>query len=84
MAADDATPLKIEQEGLGVEGSRFTCAIGRLVLWSRQPGLVDAGGEVLKSGRFAKLALADPKLAPAGWAGLRKPAAVPAAGPSCA
>jgi molybdate transport system substrate-binding protein len=76
LAADDETPARLEREGAGLTGSRFTYATGRLVLWSRQPGLVDAGGEVLKSGRFAKLALADPKLAPYGAAAIETMAAL--------
>jgi molybdate transport system substrate-binding protein len=66
LAADDETPAKLEREGQG--GSRYTYAIGKLVLWSKQPTLVDDKGEVLKGGRFEKLALADPKLAPYGAA----------------
>ena len=70
LAADDETPARLEREGLGLAGSRFTYAIGRLVLWSPQPGLVDDQGLVLKQGRFDKLALADPKLAPYGAAAI--------------
>ncbi len=70
LAADDETPARLEREGLGLAGSRFTYAIGRLVLWSPQPGLVDKQGLVLKQGRFDKLALADPKLAPYGAAAI--------------
>jgi len=70
LAADDETPLKIEKEGLGVAGSRFTYAIGKLMLWSKQPGLVDDKGEVLRSGRFQRIALANPKLAPYGAAAM--------------
>ena len=68
LAADDTTPEKLEKEGAGVAGSRFTYAIGKLALWSKQPGLVDAQGQVLKSGNFDKIAVADPKLAPYGAA----------------
>ena len=68
LAADDQTPALLEREGLGVAGSRFTYATGRLLLWSRQPGLVDDQGEVLRTGKFAHLAIADPKLAPYGAA----------------
>ncbi len=68
LAADDKTPARLEQEGLGVAGSRHTYAVGRLVLWSRQPARVDDKGDVLKTGRFERLALADPKLAPYGAA----------------
>lgn len=70
LAADDETPAKIEAEGAGVKGSRFTYAIGKLVLWSAKPGYVDDKGEVLKKGDFARLALANPKTAPYGAAGV--------------
>jgi len=70
LAADEETPLQLERDGQGVAGTRFTYAVGRLVLWSRQPGLVDDQGAVLKTGTFARLALADPKLAPYGAAAI--------------
>jgi molybdate transport system substrate-binding protein len=66
LAADDTTPAKIEAEGLAVPGSRFTYAIGKLVLWSAKPGFVDKDGKILKKGGFAHLALANPKTAPYG------------------
>jgi len=68
LAADDATPAKLEKEGSAVSGSRFTYATGKLVLWSAQPGVVDAQGEVLKKNSFRKIAIAAPKLAPYGAA----------------
>lgn len=68
LAADDETPTRLEREGQG--GGRFTYAIGKLVLWSKQPTLVDDKGNVLRSGRFDKLALADPRLAPYGAAAI--------------
>ena len=52
-------------------GSRFTYAIGKLVLWSARPGVVDSQGEVLKDGGFHKLAIANPKLAPYGAAAVQ-------------
>ncbi len=70
LAADDETPARLEQEGMGVAGSRYTYAIGRLVLWSARPGFVDSKGAVLNTGRFNKLALANPKLAPYGLAAI--------------
>ena len=70
LAADDETPRKIEKEGLGLAASRFTYAVGTLVLWSRQPGLVDDKGSILQSGRFERIALANPKLAPYGAAAI--------------
>ena len=68
LAADDETPARLDKEGATVPGSRFTYATGKLVLWSAKPDLVDAKGEVLKSGQFAHIALAAPKLAPYGAA----------------
>lgn len=70
LAADDATPARLEQDGLAAAGTRFTYALGRLVLWSKQPGLVDAVGDVLRKGSFERIAVADPKLAPYGAAAL--------------
>mgnify|MGYP006155724473 CR=1 FL=1 len=68
LAADAATPERLEREGFGVQGSRFTYAVGRLVLWSASPGGVDPQGAVLRSPNLTRLALADPKLAPYGAA----------------
>jgi molybdate transport system substrate-binding protein len=68
LSADGERPAKAETDGLAVAGTRFTYATGRLVLFSRTPGLVDAKGAVLKTGKFEKLAIADPKAAPYGQA----------------
>ena len=68
IAADDETPQKLIDEGHAAAGSAFTYAIGRLVLWSAQSGLVDDQGAVLASGKFTHLAIANPKLAPYGQA----------------
>jgi len=70
LAADDKTPARLDKEGLTVPGSRFTYAIGSLVLWSATPDLVDPKGAVLHSGTFAHLAVADAQLAPYGAAAL--------------
>ena len=68
LAADDERPIRLEKEGDTVPGSRFTYAIGQLVLWSAKPGFVDGEGAVLKGGNFNKIAIANPKLAPYGAA----------------
>ncbi|HZW25352.1 MAG TPA: molybdate ABC transporter substrate-binding protein [Gallionella sp.] len=68
LAADEAIPKKLEQEGLAVGGSRIVYAQGRLALWSAQPGFVDEKGAVLYKDGYSKLAIADPRLAPYGMA----------------
>jgi len=68
FAADSLRPELLEQERLAIAGSRFTYAIGQLILWSPQPDLVDAEGDVLLGDRFAHLAIANPRLAPYGEA----------------
>lgn len=68
LSADRERPEKAEAEGLAVAGGRFTYAVGRLVLYSRTPGLVDGRGAVLRTGRFEKVSIADPKTAPYGLA----------------
>lgn len=70
LAADAETPSRLEKEGLGVPGSRFTYAIGKLVLWSAKPGFVDGKGNVLNKGDFGHVAIANPKLAPYGAAAM--------------
>jgi molybdate transport system substrate-binding protein len=68
LSADDETPAKLEKEGKSVIGTRFTYAIGKLVLWSAKADQVDEAGNVLKSGDFKHLAIASPKLSPYGQA----------------
>jgi molybdate transport system substrate-binding protein len=63
VSADDETPIRLEKDGLAVAESRFTYAIGKLVLWSSKAGFVDDKGEVLKRGDFRHLAIANPKVA---------------------
>lgn len=71
LAADDETPARLEREVLAVPGSRFTYAVGRLVLWSKRAGLVDGQGQVLRRrDAFDRIAVADPKLAPYGAAAI--------------
>jgi molybdate transport system substrate-binding protein len=69
LSADEERPKKAIEDGFGLAGSRFTYATGKLVLWSRNPGLVK-GEETLREGQFAKLAIANPIAAPYGAAGI--------------
>jgi molybdate transport system substrate-binding protein len=68
LAADRRRPMLLEEQDVAVPGSRFTYAIGTLVLWSADADFVDAEGDVLKRGDFRKLSIANPKLAPYGEA----------------
>lgn len=70
LAADDVTPKRLVAEGHAVAGSHFTYALGRLVLWSAQPGFVDAQGAVLASDKVKHVAIANPKVAPYGAAAI--------------
>ena len=71
LAADSETPARLVREGVALAESRFTYAVGQLVLWSAQPGLVDDQGAVLGRPLPGKLALADARLAPYGAAALQ-------------
>ncbi|WP_448190465.1 molybdate ABC transporter substrate-binding protein [Azospirillum sp. sgz301742] len=70
LAADDETPKKAVEEGLAETSSRFTYAIGRLVLWSKDPAKV-GGEETLRKAAFEKVAIANPAVAPYGAAAVQ-------------
>lgn len=70
LSADDTTPKKLIAEDKAVESSYFVYARGRLALWSNTPDYVDDQGAVLKSERFDKIAIANPKTAPYGQAAI--------------
>lgn len=72
LSADVERPRRAEQDGVGVRGSTFVYAVGRLALYSRTPGLVDDRGAVLRQpNRFDKVAIADPAAAPYGLAAVQ-------------
>jgi molybdate transport system substrate-binding protein len=68
LSADSERPRLLETQGLGVAGSRFTYAVGTLVLWSPRASVVDARGNILRSSDFKLLAIANPDSAPYGAA----------------
>lgn len=68
FAADARRPELLEAEGVARPGSRFTYAVGKVVLWSPDPDLIDSSASVLVDGGFRYLAMANPKLAPYGEA----------------
>ena len=67
LSADDERPRLAVEQGFAVPESRFTYAVGKLVLWSRVIDVTD-GEKVLKGGAFAKLSIANPTAAPYGAA----------------
>lgn len=72
LSADEQKPAQLEQDGFTLPATRFTYALGRLVLWSANPQLIAEpdGADILKSANFKHLALANPKLAPYGAAAI--------------
>jgi len=68
LSADSDRPARLETEGFGVSGSRFTYAIGTLVLWSPKRSFVDSDGKLLSSGRYRMVSIANPGTAPYGAA----------------
>ena len=68
FAADATRPQRLEAERRIVPDSRFTYAVGKLVLWSSHKDLVEPGGQVLRTDAFSHLAVANPELAPYGAA----------------
>jgi len=71
FSADRDRPAQLEASGLGVSGSRFTYAVGALILWSSVPGRQDLGIDLLKRGTIGKLAIANPRHAPYGIAAMQ-------------
>jgi molybdate transport system substrate-binding protein len=69
LSADTERPKKLVDDGLGVADSRFTYAVGKLVLWSKNADLVK-GEETLRGGAFSKVAIANPTTAPYGVAAI--------------
>jgi molybdate transport system substrate-binding protein len=65
LAADTERPRRLEADGAGVPGTRFTYAIGGLVLWSRQAEDCRAA---LQRADVGRVAIANPVTAPYGAA----------------
>jgi molybdate transport system substrate-binding protein len=69
LSADQERPEKAVVEGFAVPDSRFTYAVGKLALWSRDAKRV-TGADTLKQGAFSKIAIANPAAAPYGAAAI--------------
>ena len=68
LAADDHRPRLLVARGLAVRESLFTYALGRLVLYARDPRMIDPDGDVLRRTDIPRLAIANPRHAPYGRA----------------
>ena len=66
LAADADHPLKLEQAGKVVAGTRFVYATGRIVLWSSEAKPLDKNSIADKV--FSRIAIANPRTAPYGRA----------------
>lgn len=71
LSADKERAQQAEKNDFSVNGTRFTYAVGRLVLYSTRPSYVDANGKVLARSDFEHLAIADPAIAPYGLAAVQ-------------
>jgi len=67
LSADQSTPKKLVDDGFAVADSLFTYAVGKLVLFSRNAGLM-LGEQTLREAKFSKIAIANPATAPYGAA----------------
>jgi molybdate transport system substrate-binding protein len=69
LAADNKRPAQAVTDGFGVDGTVFTYAVGKVVLYSPTLDLTD-GVAVLAANAFQHLSVADPKTAPYGAAAM--------------
>ncbi len=69
LAADDKRTGTAIKDGFGVAGTDFTYAVGKVVLYSPSIDVTD-GAAVLRANAFHHIAIADPKAAPYGAAGM--------------
>lgn len=68
FAADSRRPKLLEDTDKTVKKSRFVYALGHLVMWSPDKSLVEQGLEALTQPQVKYIAIANPKLAPYGFA----------------
>ena len=68
LSADSIRPKRLEEEGLAVEGSRLTYAIGRLALWGKSTSSVQLEASALEKPSISRFSIANPRLAPYGVA----------------
>ncbi|MBD1391207.1 molybdate ABC transporter substrate-binding protein [Neiella sp. HB171785] len=70
IAADQARPKALVDNGRAKAASQLTVAIGQLVLWSADPELIAGPQQLQPDSAISRLAIANPKSAPYGAAAL--------------
>lgn len=70
LSADDETAARLASEGKALAASRFTYAIGRLVLWSARADYIGNDARALDKPDLTHLAIANPRTAPYGAAAI--------------
>lgn len=68
LAADSERPRKADSAGYIVKGSRFTYAVGALLMVSDREGMFGDGTAFLEAGDYQRIAIANPDTAPYGLA----------------
>ncbi|MCP4295593.1 MAG: molybdate ABC transporter substrate-binding protein [Proteobacteria bacterium] len=68
FAADLKRPKLLEDEGLAIMNSRFTYALGQIVLWSPESNMSIGQQTLVGDSKYRLIAVANPKLAPYGRA----------------
>ena len=68
LSADAERPAKLVEQGKAVAATRRRYAVGRLVLWSRDPDRIGSEGERLLRGLGGRVAIANPAISPYGLA----------------
>jgi len=68
FSADTKRAKLLDNEGIAIKDSRFTYAIGKIILWSPRQDYIKDKEDILRTKNFHHLAIANPKLAPYGKA----------------
>jgi len=68
LAADQKRPKKLEEEGFTIPGSRFTYAVGQLVLWAPREQFQGTAKKLIGQTEIRRFSIANPKTAPYGVA----------------
>ena len=70
FSADQALPKELVRSGFASSSDLHTYAIGQLILWSKDPNMLDSKASRLFAGEYKHIAIANPRFAPYGKAAL--------------